>query len=180
MEAKVNDDGLAAKPSPDNAIKWGEPAAFVGIEIEPLRAPAAVGENVRFTIQELAGESAVAHVVLFEKSPVIVNTPKKLSVPLPVLVMVNVCEPLVVLTTCAGNENEAALGLNTGTAAGVPVPLRAITWGLPAASSVSEIVAVNAVALLGVKIRFNEQDAPALSVNEPARGAPAASEPTPQ
>lgn len=180
MDGKVNDDGLAAKPSPDNAIKWGEPAAFVGIEIEPLRAPAVVGENVRLTVQELAGARVVRQVVLFAKSPVSVNAPVKFRVALPVLVMVNVCEPLVVLTTCAGNENEVALGLNTGTPAAVPVPLRAIIWGLPAASSVSEIVAVNAVALLGVKIRFNEQNAPALSVNEPARGAPAASEPTPQ
>ena len=135
---------------------------------------------MRLTVQELAGARVVRQVVLFAKSPVSVNAPVKFSVAPPVLVMVNVCEPLVVLTTRAGNENEVALGLNTGTAATVPVPLSAIICGLPAASSVRVMVAMNVVALLGVKMRFNEQNALALRVNDPARGAPAAFEPTPQ
>jgi hypothetical protein len=94
-------------PVPVRPMDWGLPAALSVIEMEALRTPPAVGENVAETVQAALAASVAGltgHVLAdMAKSPAFAPASAKLVILtalLPVLVTVTLCAALVVPVFC--------------------------------------------------------------------------------
>src|SRR4051794_5677068 len=81
------------------------------------------------------------------------------NVTLPVLVSVTVCAAVVVPTVCVPNVNEVEDRVGT---APIPMPVRAMVWGLAGALSVIVIEPGRVFAATGWKVMVNVQLAPTL------------------
>jgi len=148
VKVKVADEEV---PVPFRVTLWGEFDALSVIAIEPLRLPAASGENVTVMVQ-LAGEgpSVVGQLLVCAKSPVAAPTVSGVD-PVPVFFTVTVLPALVVPTACAANVNVAGVSVIT-TVAAFPVPVRLTICGELDALSVIEIEPVRVPVAVGVNV----------------------------
>lgn len=128
---KVSDvgvsDAVGAVPVPVNETVCGLPVALSTIESEAVRVPVAVGLNVMVTAHEDPVETDEPHVFdEMAKSPLLVPVRVSLvrvSVPVPVLLMVTLWPELVVPVFCPVNVRVVAESSE------VPVPVRVTACG---------------------------------------------------
>jgi hypothetical protein len=171
--AKVRLAGLiltaGAMPVPLSAIACGLPPASSEIERLAVRFPVPPGVKLTLMLQFAPAASVLGlngQLLVCAKSPELLPPwPIALMVSgaVPLLVRVTDCVPLVVLTNWLLKAMLLRLRLTAG-AAVAPVPLSAMLWGLPLASSVIERAAVLDPVASGVKLTLMPQFAPAASV----------------
>lgn len=125
-------------------IECGDPAALSEKVMEPSYAPTPVGVNVAVTVQVPFGTSvAPEQVSLVMEYPLVMVTAGEDEITRllpPVFVTVNVCAALVVFTACPPKLYADGEAVNAGTVE-MPVPLSATVCGLPAALSLTWILA---------------------------------------
>jgi hypothetical protein len=148
VAVRVKSVARGALPVPVRVTVWGELAALSATEIDAVKLPDAEGVKVAAMVQVAPAasvEAQVVPVVAMAKSvglaPVSVM-PVMLSVALPVLERVVESAVAVVPAVVAGKLSVVGERLATGAGAAVPLPLRVTVWGLPVASSATEMEAV--------------------------------------
>src|SRR5438874_11997464 len=150
---------LADEPVPVSETSCGLLGSESVRDNVPLRAPAAMGVNVTFTVQ-LAPAAILAPQLLFcEKSPLVAMEVMftRLAVPFTTF---TTCGVLLLPTFCAANVRLAGDTVNCGLP-DAPVPESDAVCGLLAAESVSVSVPVRVPAAVGVNVTFTVQLAPA-------------------
>ena len=148
-------------PVPEIATDCGLPAALSAIETEALRDPEAVGVNVTLMAQLAPAARVLPQVFVCAKSPAFAPVMLMLlmvSSAEPLLVSVIGCAALVEFWFCVAKVRVAG---DRDTVGRIPVPLRVIVCGLPAALSVIDTEADRAPVAVGVNVTLTVQNAPA-------------------
>jgi hypothetical protein len=152
-----------AVPTPVTAALCGLPGALSAIDTLACRVPAALGVNVTLIAQLVPWASDVPQLLVCAKSvllvPVIVIE-VMLKAAFPELLRVRILAELVVPR---GWLPKLRLVGERPTAGAIPVPVRGAVCGLPAALSLTEMLAVREPDAVGVNVAVTEQDAPAAS-----------------
>jgi hypothetical protein len=171
---------VGAVPVPFKVIMCGLPVALVERVMPPEIAPVTVGVNVKDMEHDMPDATPVQVLAVIVKGPVTAG-PATVRANPPVLVMVNVCAVLVVVTNWAGKLKVVALGLKTGGPAMMPVPVSITVCGLPGALDVMVMVPDAAPTAPGAKIRLSTQMPIAgMRTGMPVCACPMALEPNPQ
>ena len=156
----------AGVPVPASATVCGDPAALSAIEIVAAKLETEDGVNVTEMEQLVPPASEVPHVLVCVKSLGLVPAmvmPLIASVALPVLLSVAVCTAVVAPMT-AVKVSDAGVSVAIGAGGGtVPVPVKPMVCGEPAALSATETVAAKLAADAGVNVIEMEQLEPAAS-----------------
>lgn len=161
--------GEKVTPLPVRATLCGDPAALSLIVTLALRLPVADGENVTLIVQFAPAANVLGlagHVLVWAKSPALVpliTTLVMVSAAVPLLVSVTVCGELVVVSCWSPKLTLVGFRVTAG-AWTTPVPLSATLCGLPAALSLTEMLALRDPVAEGVKVTLIVQFAPAVSV----------------
>lgn len=154
--------GVPPVPVPESKTECGLPAAESVIESVPVRTPKASGVNTTLKVQVAPTPSVAAQLLVWVNSPVI-DLVLMVSSAVPVFVRVTVCDGLGWPTNWL--PNVTGEGENK-TPAAMPVPVKGIVWGLPAALSAMLMEPVLVPVELGLKVMPNTQFA------EPPRVVP--------
>jgi len=147
------DCSVGAAPVPVSGTLCGLPAALSETPTAALRAPAAVGVNVTFTVQNPFTTSGPEQLFVWPKSPALdpvmeIAGELKVSVAVPLLVTVKPCGVLAVSNGWEGKLSELALNCTPG--APVPVP-ETVSDGVEAALSVIATFPLSTPKAVGVK-----------------------------
>jgi hypothetical protein len=160
----------ARVPVPVSGTVCGLFTALSVMERLAVRVPLAVGLKVSVTVHVPLTASVLGlsgHVLVWEKSPVFVPlNPMAVIVSgaVPVLVTVTDCVGLLVPTDWL--RKVRLVGLRD-TAGAVPVPLKDTVWGLPAALSAMEMLALRLPVAPGLKVTEMLHVLPAARVLDP-------------
>lgn len=159
---------------PDSATVLGDPAALLVMVREPLRVPAAVGAKVTLIVHDAPGLIVPTQVLVDENSGLgVVATWVIVSAPVPLLVSVTACTPLVVPTVCVANVTDPRLRETDGTGTALPVPESEMA-GLLGALDATVKVAVRVPVADGVNVALSVQVAPGATVTEAPTHVPVA------
>ena len=124
-EGNVKEAGerVAAGPEPDpvRPTVWMAGLALSVMVTVPVLDPLALGLKVTLTLHEAPASTLEPQLLVWEKSPLIAML-VMVSVAVPVLVRVKLCELLLVPTASEANVREAGEKLTAGPP--VPVPVR--------------------------------------------------------
>ena len=156
-------------PVPLIGTVCGLPVALSVMLINALTGPVVVGLKVTPIWQLLPGATEAAHSggndgasgTRLNGAPTLTALRSKLAKP--VLVTTTLCRGLVVLTLCAPKVSAAGAKAMPGTAAPLPVPVRAMLWGLPGALLMMVMAPLRAAAVNGVKVMLIGQVPPAMT-----------------
>jgi len=159
-KAKVVGDRVMFAPVPVRGTTCGLPVALSLIVIVPAIAPEIVGMNLTVIVHCAPALRVLPQLFVSLKSP-----PGTMLVMLkaadPVLVSFTVFDELVVFTCWALKVRLVGDRVTVVPPAVVPLPVRLITCGLPAALSLTLIVPGWLPVAVGVKVTLMEQLAPA-------------------
>jgi hypothetical protein len=151
----------ALAPVPVRETVCGLPVALSVIETFAVREPAAVGVNVKLTVQLALAFTLPPQVLVSAKSPLLVPVIAILereSAAVPLLVSVTFCATLVVFTVWLAKVRLVGDKVTAGVPPALaPVPVRETVCGLPVALSVMETFALREPAAVGLNVTFTVQ-----------------------